>query len=618
MALRPCCSSLRGLKSPFTFNNFATTWRARTSSRTTPFGAHSYHSDLRLCSKRFLSLSGPIHSFHRNIHCSRVSATSNASEPTKTRNSASTANSEPEKTLLEGAPSEPAPEPPRGNSSSPFSALSLPSFTRSSSFDAAVTTAIGLMIVFGAGVGYLSWYKARVLDKVQLAFARGYDPALALMDPEDRDPENDEHIRRREQDLIDSIISGRAIEQYYLVMGPKGTGKGSMLLDAMLAIQADGVAFCEAHEDLEVFRLRLGRALNFEYMEDSQTGLFQRRDPREGGPALDIERALNKLEKVALRLRPKRNGRPLVLCISNIHMFDDNEDSRRLLHQIQQRAESWAASGILTVVFTTDDYWPYPILRKNANRLKIISISDLSREDSLRAFQKMSGDCFNLSSPIPWDPATNSTSTTKSLGDLVVELTGGRMSLLGKLAKSSRDLPGVQRAMQDILEAEKSFVLGLIGLIPDLDDDVMDEQKWSSCSWLLLQEFVRIRQEDEAARNEQLANGATPEEIGELPVPTIPYWRCRQIMTRPDFLERLDHDNIISIDVNQNVTLDSALVLCAARQVVEAEGFQDTLNNVRDRVDEIESLHRTAEVTVRANYFSLSSWANIFSYSSKT
>ena len=32
----------------------------------------------------------------------------------------------------------------------------------------------------------------------------------------------------------------------------------------------EGVAFCEAHEDLEVFRLRLGRALNFEYMEDSQ------------------------------------------------------------------------------------------------------------------------------------------------------------------------------------------------------------------------------------------------------------------------------------------------------------------------------------------------------------
>ena len=43
-----------------------------------------------------------------------------------------------------------------------------------------------------------------------------------------------------------------------------------------------GVALCEVHPDLEVFRLRLGKALNFEYHEDSQMGLFQRRDPREG------------------------------------------------------------------------------------------------------------------------------------------------------------------------------------------------------------------------------------------------------------------------------------------------------------------------------------------------
>ena len=81
-----------------------------------------------------------------------------------------------------------------------------------------------------------------------------------------------------------------------------------MVLDAMQAVQAEGVAMCDAHPDLEVFRLRLGKALNYEYNEDTQTGLFQRRDPREGkcytarltgtradelrkgGPALDIER----------------------------------------------------------------------------------------------------------------------------------------------------------------------------------------------------------------------------------------------------------------------------------------------------------------------------------------
>ena len=55
-----------------------------------------------------------------------------------------------------------------------------------------------------------------------------------------------------------------------------------MIYDAMTKISADGVSVVEAHPDMEVFRLRLGKALNYEYNEDSQTGLFQRRDPREG------------------------------------------------------------------------------------------------------------------------------------------------------------------------------------------------------------------------------------------------------------------------------------------------------------------------------------------------
>lgn len=67
-----------------------------------------------------------------------------------------------------------------------------------------------------------------------------------------------------------------------------------MIFDAMAACNADGVSVCDAHPDLEVFRLRLGKALNYEFNEDTQTGLFQRRDPREGGPALDIERGTRK------------------------------------------------------------------------------------------------------------------------------------------------------------------------------------------------------------------------------------------------------------------------------------------------------------------------------------
>lgn len=36
--------------------------------------------------------------------------------------------------------------------------------------------------------------------------------------------------------------------------GSKGAGKTTMIIDAMRKVNADGVALCEAHPDLEVFR----------------------------------------------------------------------------------------------------------------------------------------------------------------------------------------------------------------------------------------------------------------------------------------------------------------------------------------------------------------------------
>ena len=41
------------------------------------------------------------------------------------------------------------------------------------------------------------------------------------------------------------------------------------------------------------------------------------------------------------------------------------------------------------------------------------------------------------------------------------------------------------------------------------------------------------------------------------------------------------------------------LILRAAQEFVGEDGFQDLLDSVRDRIDEIESLHRTRELTVR-------------------
>jgi hypothetical protein len=53
---------------------------------------------------------------------------------------------------------------------------------------------------------------------------------------------------------------------------------------------------------------------------------------------------MNKLEKVALRSARKR-GKPLILVLNNVHIFNNDDNGRNMLLQLQQRAESWAASG---------------------------------------------------------------------------------------------------------------------------------------------------------------------------------------------------------------------------------------------------------------------------------
>ncbi|CAK5281842.1 unnamed protein product, partial [Mycena citricolor] len=78
--------------------------------------------------------------------------------------------------------------------------------------------------------------------------------------------------------------------------------------------------------------------------------------------------------------------------------------------------------------------------------------------------------------------------------------------------------------------------------------------------------------------------------------PFFHQYKCREIMTRADFMEDLDRANIISVDIHHDVRPDSMLILHAARQVCEEDGFDELLDNVRDRIDEIESLHRTREL----------------------
>jgi len=180
---------------------------------------------------------------------------------------------------------------------------------RNAFMDAAMGTAVGVLLIGLGGVAYHNWYKWDVLRKIAIAFEPGYDPVLELdrathsnrfhtarEDSEAEGELHDAHLRRSEQGLVDRIIDGKEVGHYYLLLGAKGVGKSSMIIDAMRKNQADGVAVMEAHEDPEIFRLRLGKCLNFEFNEDYYGGLFSRKDPRDAGPLLDIERVLNKLE----------------------------------------------------------------------------------------------------------------------------------------------------------------------------------------------------------------------------------------------------------------------------------------------------------------------------------
>lgn len=114
----------------------------------------------------------------------------------------------------------------------------------------------------GAGWSYHKYYKFLILDKMDNAFNPG-DPALEVAGMS-----GNNWVTRDEQEKIDNIVTGKTKGQYYLLVGEKGTGKTSMLLDSMRKINGNCCAMFEAHADLEIFRIRLGKAVDYEYHEE--------------------------------------------------------------------------------------------------------------------------------------------------------------------------------------------------------------------------------------------------------------------------------------------------------------------------------------------------------------
>jgi hypothetical protein len=445
----------------------------------------------------------------------------------------------------------------------------------------AAATSFASILVLGAGFAiagyaYHKYYKGLVLKKMARAFEPG-DPVLDLaavgkdLPPSPPTPAN-HWVQRPEQARVDEIVSGREVGHYHLLIGEKGTGKSSMLLEAMRRVDGDGIAMFEAHADLEIFRIRLGKALDYEFHEDYIGAYFSEKGPRDTTALLDIERALNKLEKVAL-LRRAKAGRPLVLIINQMHLVRDDEDGKDLIELLQQRAEQWAASSLVTMVFNSDDYWVYERLKQLATRMEVLSVMDLPKMQAIDALRKYRQRYFN---------------ETLEGGVLeeVYDRVGGRLTFLNRVARSADMLA----TCDHITEVEKTWFLNQCWILGgEMDDDVMDQQKWAAAAVVLATALV-----DEEGEMERTYDPQTGHVL-----PSFPLHKAQQIMTRSDFARDYDRLNLFSITSSAQMRASSVPMHNAFKQIVAEPGFREHLQATIDRIAAIESLGRTREVVAK-------------------
>ncbi|KAL3417118.1 hypothetical protein PVAG01_11118 [Phlyctema vagabunda] len=434
--------------------------------------------------------------------------------------------------------------------------------------ETSLTTFASIAILGSAGYFYHRYYKKVVLEKMENAFEAGYS-SLELAALARHEAEADLFwIPRTEQEQIDAIVQGNRKGHYHLIVGEKGVGKTSLILQAMKRIHGDGIAMFDAHGDLEIFRLRLGKALDFEFNEDYIGSFFSIKGQRDTTALLDIERAFNKLEKVALKRR-EIVRRPLVLIINNSHLIRDDEDGQDLLELIQQRAEIWAASGLVTVVLNSDDYWVYERLKQNSTRMQVVSVGDIGPArvfESLKTYRKkIFGEDIEQS-------------VLKEVYDKI----GGRLNFLSQVAMSENML----RSCDHICKREKTWFLNKCWILGEpLDPHVEEQQTYCAAAMVLAKALVD-------KEKEMLARG-------DASLPQIPLHKAREIITRADFMQNYDHINIFAIDSDAMVRADSVPMMNAFRDVCTAEGFEDHLQATLDRLDAIESLQRTRELTLK-------------------
>jgi hypothetical protein len=119
------------------------------------------------------------------------------------------------------------------------------------SFASVLVLAVGFAT---AAYAYHKLYKRVQLEKIANAFEPG-DPVLELaalskgrstkvrpsnVHRNGDDVDKDYWVHRPEQAQIDAIVAGNEYGHYHLLLGEKGTGKSSMIIEAMRKIDGDG------------------------------------------------------------------------------------------------------------------------------------------------------------------------------------------------------------------------------------------------------------------------------------------------------------------------------------------------------------------------------------------
>jgi len=464
---------------------------------------------------------------------------------------------------------------------------------------------VGVLLLGCGSLAYMSWYKRRVIDKMVQAFDPDFDPVIYLAQQGIEVAKVKLTPERTECDVVRNIIGGKEAGHYYLILGAKGTGKTTMIIDAMAEIQADGCAYFDAHSDTAITVDRFSEACNFSQNRDYLGNLLGLADQSGMNAFQMLERALHKLE-AALIKRKQRSGKPAVIVMNSAHLLRD-EDGEKLLTVFQQRAEKWASAGVATFVFVSQDYSVYDILRRNSNRMDTLTVKDLSRDQAIEVLRGCRKHYFPNQEPLSDDAL-----------ERVYQIAGGRVNLLNKLARRTDAV----KAADQLVEDDMQWLLSKTGIIEDHDDDVMDEQKWATCSWLLFSELSRrhavfesaaadlaesLSADSDESKDEiqgdivEISADPTQDMVhkqGEdiLPAVGLTWGEARQVMTRPDYISELDRLNMIHIDRHHRIYADNMALLRAMRRVTETEGFAERLESVMDRVAAIESLGRTREL----------------------